>query len=395
MTPPPHPAEDPGAPALRRRLLRGNLVHNLIVAAGWLGAVPVALFVPVALAPTAATAWLFSSPALAAAILGGATLADAALLWALPRLGRSFGPVQGPLAVFTLGRHALSVPLAALPVGWALPALAALHAALFGLSLWGHLVAPFRVSVERVRLPVLPRDVTPALRLVFLSDLHMERMTARERWVQREVDRLAPDLVLFGGDVLNLSYVEDPRAQADAVRFFEALAAAHPLVAVLGNPTVEDRQYVLPLWRAVGVAPLRSEVRRVSVRGVELAIFGVSTTWDPDDDAERLRRLVEETPLPADTVRLLLYHMPDLVDRVAGFHVYLCGHTHGGQIRLPLLGPLLTATRAPRRYAAGTHRVGETWVHTGRGLGLEGMGAPRVRFWCPPELTLLELTGPR
>ncbi len=71
----------------------------------------------------------------------------------------------------------------------------------------------------------------------------------------------------------------------------------------------------------------------------------------------------------------------------------LCGHTPGGQIRLPLLGPLVTASDAPRRLAAGTHRVGDTWLHTGRGLGLEGLGVPRLRFWCPPELTLVELTS--
>jgi predicted MPP superfamily phosphohydrolase len=452
---------------LRRRFLPRNPVHNALVVTGWVSPVPWPLLLVLALLPAALTAQGFARPWVAAAVLAGATVTDAALLWALPRLNRSHGPLQGPLTLFTLGRHALALPLMALAGVAGLWALGGLQLALTLLSLWGHLVAPFRIRVETVRLPVHsaapprepasaspPAEPPPAsafrpvrlavtvqgsrrtenstignkagfpaaarsamiggeprktallrveggwdippeqrVRLVFLSDLHVERFGPRERRALALVDELDPDLVLFGGDVLNLSYVEDPRAQADAVRFFTHLAHRHPLVSVLGNPTVEDRVVVKRLWRAVGVTPLDAAVSRHTVRGLELAIFGLPATESVDEDAARLEALLREHDprLPPGAVRILLYHRPDLAGRTPGIDLYLCGHTHGGQIRLPFIGPLVTASDAPRRLAAGTHRVGDTWLHTGRGLGLEGLGAPRLRFWCPPEITLVEL----
>src|SRR5690606_28729056 len=71
--------------------------------------------------------------------------------------------------------------------------------------------------------------------------------------------------------------------------------------------------------------------------------------------------------------------------------LYLCGHTHGGQVRLPLIGPLVTSSKLGRRYVMGLYREGRTHLYVSRGVGFEGLGAPRVRFLCPPEITLIRL----
>jgi predicted MPP superfamily phosphohydrolase len=205
------------------------------------------------------------------------------------------------------------------------------------------------------------------------------------------LDPLAPDLVLFGGDLLNLSNVDDPQALADARRFMEHVRSRYPLHVVLGNPTVEDRETVTGFWRDLGIAPLDGALP-LTIAGAPLVFFGLPAD-SPDEDALRLERLIAETATPEDTTRILLYHLPDLAGHTPGIDLYLAGHTHGGQIRLPLLPPLVTACRAPRRLASGTHLLGETLLHTSRGLGLEGLGAPRMRFFCPPEVTLIELVA--
>jgi len=377
---------------LRDRLVPGDYTHNVIILSGWLGRVPVGLMVLLCLAPALGTGQLFAAPHVAAAVLAAATVTDVLLLAVLPRLGVSFGPVQGPVVVFTLGRHLLALPLALLPVGRDLAGLVVLQTLLTACSLWGHLVEPFRVRVTRVRAPLLKQRPTQPVRIVLITDLHMERFTRRERRVLDLVDGLAPDMVFFGGDLLNLSYVEDARARADARDFMERLVVHHPLRVVLGNPTVELRHVVRPFWESLGVTPLDATAERLTLHGARLRLYGLPATRSLTGDAERLEGLLSTHPPAPDETTVLLYHLPDLANRTPGIDLYLAGHTHGGQIRLPGVGALFTASRVARRLAKGTHRLAGTLLHTSRGLGMEGAGAPRMRFLCPPEVTLVELT---
>jgi hypothetical protein len=76
-----------------------------------------------------------------------------------------------------------------------------------------------------------------------------------------------------------------------------------------------------------------------------------------------------------------------------GIDLYLCGHTHGGQVRLPGFGAILTSSQLGKRYEMGLYREGQTSMYVSRGVGLEGLSAPRVRFLAPPEITLITLQG--
>jgi predicted MPP superfamily phosphohydrolase len=83
--------------------------------------------------------------------------------------------------------------------------------------------------------------------------------------------------------------------------------------------------------------------------------------------------------------------MPVAAD--VGVDLYLAGHTHGGQLRLPFFGALVTASIYGKRYEMGAYREGNTLLYVSRGLGMEGKGAPRARFLCPPEIVLFTLVG--
>ena len=124
----------------------------------------------------------------------------------------------------------------------------------------------------------------------------------------------------------------------------------------VGNPTVEVRSVVRPLWQSLGVVPLDATDEALTLHGAKLRLYGLPTTDNPVADAERLASLLAERPPDVDEAVVLLYHMPDLAGRTPGVDLYLAGHTHGGQIRLPVLGPIFTASSAPRRLARGTHR---------------------------------------
>jgi len=121
---------------------------------------------------------------------------------------------------------------------------------------------------------------------------------------------------------------------------------------------------------------------------------GVACSHRHAQDAERLIQAMENAL--QDTFTLLLYHSPDLIEGAAAHEIdlYLAGHTHGGQIRLPLFGALFTASTYGKRYEMGRYQMGDTTLYVSRGLGMEGMGAPRARFLCPPEVVLVEWRNP-
>jgi predicted MPP superfamily phosphohydrolase len=110
-------------------------------------------------------------------------------------------------------------------------------------------------------------------------------------------------------------------------------------------------------------------------------------------DRQRLDFLM--TNAPENVLRIFLYHSPELMPEAVlhNINLYLCGHTHGGQVRLPLIGPLLTSSQLGRRYVMGLYQEKGTHLYVSRGIGLEGLSAPRVRFLAPPEMTLITLHG--
>lgn len=101
--------------------------------------------------------------------------------------------------------------------------------------------------------------------------------------------------------------------------------------------------------------------------------------------------------IPAAAPTVFLHHTPDLIEEVAGPSVdlYLAGHTHGGQMRLPFYGALVTLSKFGKKYEAGLYRVDATTIYVNRGVGLEGGAAPRVRLLCRPEVAVIDLVPER
>ncbi|RMF35479.1 MAG: metallophosphoesterase [Chloroflexi bacterium] len=317
-------------------------------------------------------------------------LGDWTMLALLPRTGRSYGPVQPPL----LGLASLRLLLTALSAGLSAPflLLIALNLALSGLAFYATWVEPFRLDVTHVevRSPRLSADAPP-LRLLHLTDLHLERFGPRERHLLRLVEDLHPDLILITGDFLNLSFREDPTAQAEARRLLGHLRAPGGVYAVTGSPTVDLPHAVEAVLQGSGVTWLRDESHVLEVKGHRLRLIGLSCTHDLSLDAPRLAQALNGQETERFTI--LLYHSPDLMPQASrmGVDLYLAGHTHGGQIRAPLFGAILTSSVHWKRYEMGLYREGRTTLYVSRGIGLEGAGAPRARFLCPPEITLFTL----
>ena len=327
---------------------------------------------------------------------------DGLVLAALPWLGVSFGPVGLPWLAMVMVRAgmagAIQLPRLKVRRGATAVKIGLLGAAsvlLLAAEVYALYVEPLEVTVTR-RDIVLP-GLAPAeaaaeaapVRLVQLSDLHIERVTARETTMLAAVQALKPDLIVLTGDYLNLSYINDAEARQAARAVLGQLQAPYGVYAVRG--TVDNAETARALFAGLdNVVLLTDEVRPVTVRGQTLYLLGVTDAESIRNDGDMLHQLMRQ--MPPDVPTILLYHTPDLIETAAaeGVDLYLAGHTHGGQVRLPWYGALITASRFGKRYEAGYYRVGPTQLYVSRGLGMEGLGAPRVRFLCPPEVVALD-----
>ena len=324
---------------------------------------------------------------------------DTAVLINLPQKKISFGPWKAQLFALLVPRWLVTVVLvlAALWLNWQwlLVVTCVTQGAITAAYFWGLLIEIHRLRLTHLAIETdkLPANVSPIC-LLHITDLHIERLTRREAEVLRIVNECQPDLIVITGDYVNLSYNQDPTTHAHVRQLLGQLSASYGVFATLGSPPVDLREEVVPLFEGLDVRLLRWDTAVVQLdQQRELIILGMDCTHHLPTDRQRLAQLV--ATVPHHVPRLLLYHSPELMPEAIQHELdlYLCGHTHGGQVRLPFIGPLLTSSQLGRRYVMGHYQEGCTHLYVSRGVGLEGLSAPRVRFMAPPEMTLVTLTG--
>jgi predicted MPP superfamily phosphohydrolase len=324
-------------------------------------------------------------------------VADWMLLAALPRWGLSFGKVQPPMLGLIVARWGIALVALPAAIQWTFPTLAVVvvvQCSAFVLLAYGTVIEPFRLCVTRVAI-TSPRLSNPGARLnlVHLSDLHVERLTRRERAIPDIVAQLSPDLIVITGDYLNTSYREDPRALADLREILAQIHAPGGVYVIWGTPEVDLPSFLRPVFADLDLVLLEDRAVEVSIHDHRLWLMGLSCTGDLAASEAQLQNLLADAPPGA--FRLLLHHSPDIMPQASslGVDLVLSGHTHGGQWRLPGFGAILTSSRYWKRYEAGAYQEGETDLYVSRGLGMEGFGMPRARFFCPPEVVSITLQG--
>jgi len=269
------------------------------------------------------------------------------------------------------------------PVGGGiLAALTAIGLAAPGVRL-SDMPGPAQVTRLQVPLRRLPKALD-GLTIILVSDTHVgPRVSAA-----RARDRLAPmrrlkaDLFVCTGDLGTRSRAEI-RA---AARMLRETAPKGPRFAVLGNHErwTDQTLAVRELGRN-GFNTLVNDAQRLILRGAEFFIVGVN---DPATGAANLRLALAK--VPRDAFVILLAHSPDiLADPLASrADLILAGHTHGGQVVLPMLGPLAASSFYGPRYASGLSQVAGSKMFVTRGLGEVIVS---LRLLCPPEIAVLTL----
>jgi uncharacterized protein len=260
------------------------------------------------------------------------------------------------------------------------------------LIVWGFWLEPssLRVQAETIEVP-WPASVT--LRAAVISDLHVGAPYYDEHRLPDIVSRTNathPDVILLLGDFITLGVIGGHFVPPEAVaRGLAGLRARYGVFAVLGNHdrAVAATQVSNALTR-VGIRDLEDTAVEIPTATGRVWIVGISDLWTgPHDIPRALAGVTDSSPALAIT------HNPDVFPQIPSrIALTLAGHTHGGQVRLPLLGSPIVPSAYGQRYAAGHIVEGGRHLFVSTGIGTSDLP---VRLGVPPTIYLLTITGPR
>lgn len=248
-----------------------------------------------------------------------------------------------------------------------------------GTGIHAFVIEPQWLEITRWRLT--SDKLYRPVRIAVLADLQTDSLGPYEHEVLRRLLAEQPDLILLAGDYFQAEPHQYTRLYAQLNQWLRQLRFSAPLgvYAVRGNMEEDD-------WtEAFAGMPVRTVERTESF---DLGPIRLTCLSMADSFAGQTIAL----PREENRFHIMLGHSPDFALAEQGADLLIAGHTHGGQVRLPLIGPLATNTRLPRRLATGLNSLpGGGWLMVSRGVGLERGEAPRLRFLCRPELVILDL----
>ena len=264
--------------------------------------------------------------------------------------------------------------------------------AALGAAAWATLVEPRRLRVREVRVEVPGWPAALAdLRVALVADLHAGAPHMDEQRVARVVEvvnNARPDLVALLGDYVDpevaLGERVEPEAVADRLGELEAPLGAF---AVLGNHDwLENGERVRHALREQMIEVLENDAVSVDLAGQVLWVVGLADAMTRTPDVTTPFALVPESaPL------IVLTHDPDVFPKLPERPLLaLAGHTHGGQVNLPLVRDHVTPSVYGDRYAGGLFRRGERAMYVSRGIGTSSYP---VRFRAVPEVVMLTVAG--
>jgi uncharacterized protein len=259
---------------------------------------------------------------------------------------------------------------------------------LAAVGFYGTHVEPYRLRTERVAIDVPAVDGEP-IRIGVLSDLQTDGIGGYEQDAISRMLAEEPDLILLAGDYFQSDGHDFEAALPEIRSLMRRLEAPYGVYLVEGD--VDSPWRMSEITRGSDLRWLDGEVATVEVRGVTVHIGGIPLQYWTD----RAQQTMDELAGMDDGgVRILLAHRPDAAFHLAddGADLVVAGHTHGGQVQLPWIGPPITMSNVPRDVAAGgLHTLDGHRIYLSTGVGLQRSTAPQVRLNARPSIGIVTL----
>ena len=221
--------------------------------------------------------------------------------------------------------------------------------------------------------------------ILHLSDFHFRRYGRAAAEIRRLVRNMPSDIAVLTGDYRYKNYTPWAGALEAMKGIVYAFDVRDGVFGCLGN---KESQRDVSRLEELGLRILRNSSVEVRRGGSVMHVLGVDERYPfsrPDDEYEGALKGV-----PKGSFKILLSHTPDYLEwaKSLGIQLLLCGDTHGGQVRMPLLGPLKVKSKLGRKYCRGWFHEGNTKVFINSGLGSPNFP---VRTLCPPEIVRIVL----
>jgi predicted MPP superfamily phosphohydrolase len=243
-----------------------------------------------------------------------------------------------------------------------------------------------KVSVENIKIeiPRLPTEFDQ-YKIIQLSDFHLGTLL-NESHLNRIIDRtnsLKPDLVAITGDLVS----SKPENYASIlIKALSRLSAADGVLSVMGNHDHwTDAAVIREIYKESQIIELSNLTHSVQRNNSRIYIAGIDDYYLKKDN---LKKVIVE--LPENSPVILLAHEPDFADissQCGKFSLQISGHSHGGQIWLPVIGSIYLP-RFGRKYPSGKYLINGMVLYTNRGLGTSWL---KIRYNCPPEISVFSL----
>lgn len=241
-----------------------------------------------------------------------------------------------------------------------------------------------RVRQVKIKIDNLPAAFE-GYRLLVMSDFHIDGKNNITPVLCRMLPGLKAEACCLLGDYRWALSDNSEQTIKLMAKVLKQIQVRDGIFGILGN---HDDEELMDNLGAIGVTVLRNQSVPIQQQGERLWFVGVDDphSFHADDLCQALNKV------PRHDIKILLVHSPDIVKKAArsGINLYLCGHTHGGQICLKYYGPLIINSRAPRRFGWGKWHYNDMVGYTSNGVGTASLP---VRFNCPPEILVITLAA--
>lgn len=237
-------------------------------------------------------------------------------------------------------------------------------------------VTTYVVKDEKIRRPT---------RIVLLADIQTDTINLHTRQALSKAARLQPDLLVYAGDYLQHSFWKDYQANIPQFNqlLFEYGLDGIPSIVVEGDAEYRWGNQWHALFEGTNVTILDPSDKTLwqDIEVIGLTMMDSKNGVVPDRSSTSVNRF-----------SILVGHNPNFALKQPNADLYLAGHTHGGQVVIPFLGPLITFSDLPNEQVAGRTKLDNGAILiVSRGIGMERYDAPRLRFLCRPEIVVIDL----
>lgn len=252
-------------------------------------------------------------------------------------------------------------------------------------------VEPEKLLIQNVTLT--SNKLTEPITIVHFSDVQSAKIGDYENRIFKTIQKIEPDLILYTGDFLQLpkqlKFKEEWRKLHS---LFNSLNPRFGIYAVYGD--TELALYSIPKAEILPIKILSSKSESFSFEGGQVSIYGLSL-YNSKNPLWAMRGIETWLNQQDDTYfKIILGHSPDYALALKDSKLDLClaGHTHGGQIRIPLFGPLTIDSQIPKKWSSGFHKIGIPYLNVSAGAGSNRYnGLPAMRFNCPTEISVIKI----